>query len=82
MDRTTLTRNLKPLTAQGWVFIAQEEDQRVKQVGLPNKGRAIYKKALPLWRGVQTQTATDLGKAGWASVMTGLHDTVDVVRSP
>ena len=81
MDRTTLTRNLKPLTAQGWIFIAREDDQRVKQVGLTDKGRSVFKSALPLWRKVQTDTAVGLGSSTWASLIHDLQDTVDAVQN-
>ena len=81
MDRTTLTRNLKPLIAQGWIFIAREDDQRVKPVGLTEKGRSVFKSALPLWRKVQTDTADGLGLSTWVSLIHDLQDTVEAVQS-
>jgi DNA-binding MarR family transcriptional regulator len=54
VERTTLTRNLRPLEAKGWVVGASDRaDQRVRRVELTAKGRAAAAKALPAWRRAQ-----------------------------
>ena len=46
MDRTTLTRNLKPLQIQGLIAIRSGADRREKLVTLTTRGRAMVSKAL------------------------------------
>jgi DNA-binding MarR family transcriptional regulator len=57
LERTSLTRNLKPLEAKGWVSIDEDDDRRVRVVRITPAGRAKARAALPLWRKAQA-TAT------------------------
>lgn len=51
MDRTTLTANLKPLERRGLVDIRPDpEDRRSRRLFLTDAGRALLKKAVPVWR--------------------------------
>src|SRR5256885_2285553 len=45
MDRTTLTRNLEPLTRQGLVHIEMGEDRRTRVVQLTQAGEEVLEKA-------------------------------------
>jgi DNA-binding MarR family transcriptional regulator len=66
MDRTTLTRNLRPLVAKGLIVIAEDEDDRRRRsVGLTGKGEKALSKALPLWRSVQEQVVARLTPKRW-----------------
>ena len=58
MERTTLTRNLRPLEEQGHVAIAPEGRHRSRVLTLTKSGQAALLKALPLW-----QAAPALGNA-------------------
>ena len=53
IERTTLTRNLRPLVAKGWVAIEPDEDRRVHNLRLTAAGLAKAREALPLWRAAQ-----------------------------
>lgn len=53
VERTTLTRNLKPLEKKQWIKIEGETDGRVRFVSITPKGRAVAKAALPAWRKAQ-----------------------------
>lgn len=53
LERTTLTRNLQPLLAEGYIVIESGEDRRVKMIGITARGRAAAEAALPLWRQAQ-----------------------------
>ncbi|MGE5148433.1 MAG: MarR family winged helix-turn-helix transcriptional regulator [Candidatus Eiseniibacteriota bacterium] len=53
LERTTLTRNLKPLEAKGWIAVTEDEDRRVHVVSVTAKGRAMARKALPAWHKAQ-----------------------------
>ena len=56
MDRTTLTRNLRPLVRRGWVRIeAGDEDRRERYLSLTRSGRAALDRALPLWQQAQAR---------------------------
>ena len=55
VERTTLTRNLRPLQARGLIrSISEEADQRVHRVELTPAGRAAARKALPAWKRAQS----------------------------
>src|SRR6516162_1414706 len=49
MERTTLTRNLRPLEEQGYVLIAPERRHRSRVLTLTASARAALLEALPLW---------------------------------
>jgi DNA-binding MarR family transcriptional regulator len=57
LERTSLTRNLKPLEAKGWVTVEADADRRVRNVGITVAGRAKARTALPLWRKAQAGAA-------------------------
>ena len=82
MDRTTLTRNLKPLDRQGLIRIEQEADQRVRKVTLTDTGARVLKQAQPLWEHVQSQIHEKLGQRKWSTLLNGLSATVAAVRDP
>ncbi len=63
MDRTTLTRNLRPLEQDGLIAIVPGRDRREREVTLTSRGQERLAKALPLWRRAQTQTVSRLGGA-------------------
>ncbi len=64
MDRTTLTRDLKPLAAAGWVDIAAGEDARRRVVKVTAAGRRAIAKAKPLWREAQDEIEGLIGDTG------------------
>jgi DNA-binding MarR family transcriptional regulator len=54
LERTTLTRNLKPLTEAGWIVLAPGLDSRQRIVTITADGRARLKAAYPHWRAAQS----------------------------
>ena len=64
MDRSTLSRNLAPLAAQGWVEISIGADPRSSSIRVTAAGRRKLKAALPLWRKAQCEVESVLGIAG------------------
>jgi DNA-binding MarR family transcriptional regulator len=60
VERTTLTRNLKPLLAKGWITITEDEDRRVHMVSITAKGRAAARAALPAWHKAQATARAKL----------------------
>ena len=81
MDRTTLTRNLKPLVEKGLVRIEQDEDQRVRIIGLTDKGKTVLEDALPFWREVQSRLVDGLGQKRWSGLLEDLVTTVGVAQN-
>ena len=80
MDRTTLTRNLKPLVERGLVHIGQEEDQRVRVISLTRKGKTVLGEAVPLWREAQARLVHGLGEKRWSGFLDDLATTIGVVQ--
>ena len=76
MDRTTLTRNLKPLVDQGLArVVADARDARVRRACLSSEGRAALAAARPHWQRAQQEVNRTLGQANVAA----LHDWLDQV---
>jgi len=65
MDRTTLSRNLKPLQSTGWVRLGAEGWKRSKTVHLTQEGRDVLNNAKPLWEGAQAGFLKRFGKGEW-----------------
>ena len=80
MDRTTLTRNLKPLVRAGLVRIESEADQRVRRVALTEAGRQAFEAAQPHWAKAQRRILESLGTARWSGFLQDLAATVYAAR--
>jgi len=61
MDRSTLTRNLRPLADAGWVQTARGEDTRTVAVTLTAAGRTLLREAHTRWRRAQDELEAQLG---------------------
>ncbi len=61
MDRTTLTRNLRPLEAAGWLRIVAGSDRRSRSVEVTAAGRDVLAAARPLWREAEDSFRETLG---------------------
>lgn len=62
MDRTTLTRNLKPLEKMGFIETIIPRDKRSKAYALTQRGRDALMKGIPLWQAAQNKVVTGLGQ--------------------
>lgn len=81
MDRTTLTRNIKPLEKQGLLRITLgKDDRREREIILTGSGQAILAKALPLWRAVQMKVREELGQDRFDRLLLDLSSTVEVAQ--
>jgi DNA-binding MarR family transcriptional regulator len=74
MDRTTLTRNLKPLEDKGLVVLAPEARHRSRMLALAPSGHAILREALPRWERAQRTAQKRLGSRNWREVQKALAD--------
>jgi DNA-binding MarR family transcriptional regulator len=57
----TLTRNLRPLLASGLVERAASGDKRRHELVATAAGRALFKRALPLWAEAEQEVRTAMG---------------------
>lgn len=73
MDASTLTRNLQPMVAQGWLTVGEGEDARSRRVAVTAAGRALRTEAQRAWKLAQTALNQQLGLARVAA----LHDLLD-----
>ncbi|MEO8080548.1 MAG: MarR family winged helix-turn-helix transcriptional regulator [Caldimonas sp.] len=73
MDASTLTRNLQPLVAQGWVEIAAGVDARSRAVTATAAGRAKRNEAQHAWKRAQLAFNRRIGDAR----VTELHALLD-----
>ena len=63
MDRTTLTRNLKPLEKEGFLKILPGlQDRRSRRIELTNIGKKAQKAAMPYWQKAQDEMVSFMGK--------------------
>jgi DNA-binding MarR family transcriptional regulator len=62
MDRTTLSRNLKPLVRSGLLEVRPGEDGRRRLVRLTPAGEQALEEAYSLWHGAQRETVSALGE--------------------
>ncbi len=73
MDRTTLTRNLKPLARDGRIAIRAGDDRRERVLELTRPGRRTYEAALPLWLDRQQRLVDAFGAAAAGDLLAGLR---------
>ncbi|MCU7866620.1 MAG: MarR family transcriptional regulator, partial [Candidatus Thiodiazotropha sp. (ex Lucinoma borealis)] len=78
MDRTTLTRNLKPLERDGLLsVIPGVQDQRSREVKVTQKGINQLGIALPLWRDAQRKIRKALGDSRLDRMLDDLSAVVE-----
>ena len=73
LDASTLTRNLQPLVAQGWIEIGAGPDARSRLVSATEAGRAKRSEAQRAWKQAQLALNATLGEERVAR----LHALID-----
>ena len=79
MDASTLTRNLKPLIAAGWLRLEPGTDGRSRSVVLTPEGRAKREEAKQRWKTAQLRLNATLGEARVAALHTLIHESMDLL---
>ena len=85
MDASTLTRNLKPLIAAGWLRLEPGTDGRSRSVVLTPEGQAKRQEAKQHWKAAQLHLNATLGEARVAALHILIHESMDLlgpVRAP
>jgi DNA-binding MarR family transcriptional regulator len=73
LDASTLTRNLKPLIAAGWLELAPGDDGRSRSVSITPAGRDKRAEAQRHWKAAQDELNRLLGM----DTVRSLHALVD-----
>ncbi|MDA8456112.1 MarR family winged helix-turn-helix transcriptional regulator [Acidovorax sp. GBBC 3334] len=73
MDASTLTRNLQPLAAQGWIEVGAGEDARSRLVEATPAGIEKRSEGQRAWKAAQTALNARLG----AQRVAALHELLD-----
>ena len=81
MDRSTLTRNLKPLLSMGLLRFSKSESGKHKSVEVTDEGLAALNKAAPYWERAQTHLVSRFGTDHWNRIMGDLSAIVVATRS-
>jgi DNA-binding MarR family transcriptional regulator len=79
MDRTTLTRNLRPVLDAGLVTVRTGDDRRRREVALTRAGSRTLDEATGYWRAAQAEMRQALGDRRLASLRDHLAETVSRV---
>ena len=76
MDRTTLTRNLRPLENQRFIEIDAGTDRRTHLVRLTEEGQQAVEAALPLWKQAQATLVNRFGQERTTGLLSELRALV------
>ena len=81
MDRTTLTRNLRPLEKQRLVEIGPGKDRREREITVTRQGEEILARAYPLWENAQAKMTQKLGQQRLNRLLSDLSAVVQVAQN-
>ena len=66
LDASTLSRNVKPLQAHGWLEVVPDDDARAQPFRLTPQGKRLIENAVPAWEEAQRRAIELLGDEGIA----------------
>ena len=81
VERTTLTRNLAPLTRAGYVLVGEGANKRSKSVTLTEAGKQALASAHPFWRTAQLEIDEALGASGKERLHRELDSGIERLRA-
>lgn len=73
MGASTLTRNLQPLVAAGWLTLGEGANARSRLVHITDSGRALRRQAQRQWKTAQLALNDKMG----AATVAALHQLLD-----
>jgi len=77
MEASTLTRNMQPLVAQGWLKISAGEDARSRVVTATDAGKAKQAEGQRAWKKAQLALNEQLGTEKVAALHALLDDCIE-----
>jgi DNA-binding MarR family transcriptional regulator len=78
MDRTTLSRNLRPMVREGLLEVTAGEDGRTRLVRISSEGEQVLEEAYPRWQAAQEEVIGALGKERYEALLGDIGRTVDL----
>jgi len=81
LEASTLTRNLQPLIAAGWITLGPGADARSRTVEATPAGRAKRAQGQRLWKQAQRALNAQLGNARVNALHTLLDECADLLKS-
>jgi DNA-binding MarR family transcriptional regulator len=78
MDRTTLSRNLKPMVREGLLEVRPGEDGRTRLVRITPEGERAIALAYPLWQRAQEAVVSALGPDRYEAMLGDTARTVSL----
>jgi DNA-binding MarR family transcriptional regulator len=82
LERTTLTRNLRPLQRKNLVSLGAGADRRTRSVHITAAGKAAVLAGQPLWAAAQAELADTLGRAEFDALYGALDRALAKVGHP
>src|SRR5213593_515913 len=64
LDTSTLSRNVKPLQAHGWLEVVPDADARAQPFRLTQQGKRLSRKAGPAWKKASARPRNCWGRKG------------------
>jgi DNA-binding MarR family transcriptional regulator len=81
MDRSTLTRNLKPLMTMGFMQFSQGGGGKQKSVEITVEGQAALLRSAPYWERAQSHLLAKVGVDNWNRIVADMAAIVEATRS-
>jgi DNA-binding MarR family transcriptional regulator len=81
MDRSTLTRELRPLQERSLVLVEPGEDRRQRVAALTAAGEAALDEARPAWRSAQREVRRLFGRDRTDALLGELHELAGAARA-
>lgn len=72
LDRSTLTRNLRPLVDAGLLLVGATPPAQTATARLTSKGVATLERCVPLWQQAQSRFESKVGADTWRALLGGL----------
>jgi len=63
LERTSLTRNLRPLEKKGFVETLTDDDRRIRRIRITKRGEAAARAALSVWKRAQSSVGEVLHRS-------------------
>lgn len=80
MDRSTLTRNLKPLLTMELLELTVANNGKHKSVVVTDQGRDALVRSVPYWNLAQDHVVSRIGAEQWKRMVTDLGVVIDATR--
>lgn len=78
MERSTLTRNLKPLLDMGLVMSDKGPAGRIQSITISDKGLQTIMRAYPYWQRAQDKIVASVGAKKWGRITQDLDKIAEI----